>query len=145
MSVIFCRTTFCHELITSFRDVISVPVVLTPLVTAASGVNPDKVYQYQTLPPLTLVLYNGSDYGLNDIDWNWYVNIKSVDTGEVLASNRPISFSTDVNDDPVFQCGWQYDDNAVTGTYQAQVHGLLISEQKPIVFEPITYVVRPRV
>lgn len=145
MTVIFCRSSFCHELITSFPGEVSLPVVLSTLMTAVSGVNPDRIYQHQTLPPLTLVLYNGSGYGLNDTDWGWYVDLKNLDTGEVLADSCPVAFSTDENGDPVFQYSWRYDDNAVTGTYQAQIHGLYLGDGRPVVFEPITYVVRPRV
>jgi len=118
---------------------------LSVLTTTASGINLNRVYQNQTRPPLTLVLRNGRDTGLNATDYSWFIDIKRMDIGTMLVTKSPVVFSTDESLDPVFQYEWQYGDTSVTGKYEAQVYGELNLDGRQIVFEPYDYIVRPRV
>lgn len=147
MPTIFSRSAFCQELISELGagGTIPVPLYLSVLTTCASGINPNRVYQGQTRPPLTLVLYKGRDIGFNDDDYTWHVDIKQVSTGNLIVSDGPVVFSTDENNDPVFRYAWQYGDTNVTGKYEAQVYGQLAFDGRYVVFEPYKYIVRPRV
>lgn len=144
MTTIFSRSESCQELIPQLYTS-AIPVLLTPLMTATSGVTPSRVYQYQTEPPLVLVFYNGRGFGLNGTDWSWYADIKRVSDEIITVNNGNVSFSVDENNDPVFRYSWGYDDNAATGRYQAQIHGVLNADGRRILFEPYDYYVRPRV
>ena len=145
MAIIFSRSSNCQELISSLSVASSViPVTLDVLMTFASGVDPDNIYQYQTRPPLTQILYQGRNYGLNSSDYDWYINIKNLATGDLTVNNGTVNFSTDANNDPVFQYAWQYGDTSVTGKYEAQVFGVF-TDGREIVFEPTDLIVRPRI
>lgn len=147
MAVIFSRSSFCHELFSELGapTEVPVPMYLSVLTTTASGINLNRVYQDQTRPPLTLVLRNGRDTGLNATDYSWFLDIRQVATSSMLFSGRSVSFSTDELGDPVFQYEWQFGDNAVTGNYEAQIYGQLNLDGRKIVFEPYKYIVRPRI
>ena len=143
MTTIFSRSQNCQELVSDL-SVNAIPVTLDVLMTFASGVDPSNIYQYQTLPPLTLILYQGRTYSLDDDSYDWYINIKNMATGELTVNNGTINFSTDENLDPVFQYEWQYGDTSVTGKYEAQVFGTY-ADGREIIFEPTDLIVRPRI
>jgi len=122
----------------------AVPVTLDVLMNFASGVDPSNIFQDQTRPPLTLILFNGRNCYYNDTDYTWRINIKQLSTGNLTVNNAIVNFSTDENSDPVFQYEWQYGDNAATGKYEAQVFGTY-TDGREVVFAPLDLIVRPRI
>lgn len=145
MTTIFSRSTNCQELFSSLLVASSaVPVTLDVLMNFASGVDPSNIFQDQTRPPLTLILFNGRNCYYNDTDYTWRINIKQLSTGNLTVNNAIVNFSTDENSDPVFQYEWQYGDNAATGKYEAQVFGTY-TDGREVVFAPLDLIVRPRI
>jgi len=140
MAIIFSNSIVCQELFTKLNE--KEWVMLGTLVNAASGIDPNRIYQYQTKPSLTYVLRNGGSLGLNDDDWDFYINIKRVGSDTCTVLSGVVAYSTDEFDDPVFQYEWQYGDTSVTGNYEAQYFAVYISNSKQIVFDKATLVIR---
>jgi len=142
MSTIFSNSIICQELLSEVVTVERGLVMLGTLVNAASGIDPNRIYQNQTKPSLVYVLHSGSGLGLNDTDWGFYINIKKVDAPSCTVLSGTINYSTDSAGDPTFEYEWQYGDTAVIGNYDAQIFGVYLTNLKQMIFEKTKLIIR---
>jgi len=142
MITVFSNSIICQELLSEIITIERGLVMFGVLVNNANGIDPDRIYTYQTEPSLIYTLRNSVKLGLNNTDWDFYINIKMVGSDTLTVVSGIVNHDTDSAGDSTFEYEWQYGDTSVAGEYEAQIHGVYLVNSKEMVFEKTNLVVR---